>query len=353
LSRNPKTFRRPAAKSAPEADVAVSCRVRLARNLAGHRFPDWAGDSEREKIRQRLEKAVMATPAFRKGVSMAVEQMDDLMLEELWERRLISRDLMDCGAGSGVAISRDATLSVMFNEEDHLRIQVLRPGMDVKRAWELADQVDTQIERNVRYAFDETLGYLTSCPSNLGTALRASVMLHLPGLHYEGDLQAVFRALDALRVEVRGMGGEGSESVGTLVQVSNQGTLGLDEPSVVSGLLRIVDETVRQERFARRRLLRDRPLVALDYVARSLAMLKNARIMGFEEAVSFLYALQLGLEWGMLDGIDRKTLDTLVEDMQLGFLRRSADGVVPDPFHFAAFRCVLLGEQLSNVELRS
>ena len=350
LHRAARRFSRPPASA--EAEVAVTCRVRLARNLAGHRFPDWAGDAEREAIRKRLEPAVLGTPAFRGGTAYAVDRLDELALQELVERRLISHDLADGGAGAGVALSRDGSLSVMFNEEDHLRIQAILPGMDLERAWRMADEADTQIERKVRYAFDETLGYLTACPSNLGTGLRASVMLHLPGLRLAGDLDAVYRAFDALRVEVRGMGGEGSEAAGNLVQVSNQGTLGEDEPHVVAGLLHIVRETVRQERFARRRLLRAYRETAVDYVARSLALLQGARLMGGDEALDCLSALRLGLEWGLLSGVDRKAVAELADGVQPGHLRRMLGGGAADPAERDIARAKWLRDRLARARVR-
>lgn len=312
-------------------DVAISCRVRLARNLASHRFPDKAGDKEREAIFDELEPIVAGLPMFRGGSSIRIDEIDDTGLDELVESRMISRDLAEGGAGAGAVFSADQFLSVMFNEEDHLRIQAILPFMDLKSAWKLADGADSAIEHSVRYAFDSQLGYITACPSNLGTGLRASVMLHLPGLRLAGHIDAVYRAFDSLRVETRGMGGEGSNFSGDLVQISNQGTLGVDENHVISELSRIADDAIRQERNARARLLLESPAVALDFVARSLALLQNARMIGTDESLDLLSALRVGIDWGMLSGISPGTVKGLALEVQPGHMTRMFGKSVEDP----------------------
>lgn len=338
-------------------DVAVSSRVRLARNLANHRFPDWASDKEREKIRRELETVVLGLPAFENGRSIVVSEMDDDEIDNLVESRLISNDLADGGVGAGAVFadedpSGDNELSVMFNEEDHIRIQAVLPGLDLVGAWKIADEADTQIESSVRYAFDGELGYITSCPSNLGTGLRASVMLHLPALRLSGYSDAVFRAFDALHVEVRGMGGEGSGIVGDLVQLSNQGTLGFDERHVIGTLSGIVEETIRQEINARIRLADERSNLAADYVARSLALLQNARTMTTDEALDLLSAMRVGIEWGLIAGITKERIDKIACQIQPSHLAGLLAMRIDRPEDRDAARAGALNTYFAHAEMR-
>ncbi len=339
-------------------DVAVSSRVRLARNLANHRFPDWAADKERDAIRRELEPVVLGLPAFAGGRSIVVSELDDSAIDGLVESHLISGDLADGGVGAGAVFAGDApsadnALSVMFNEEDHIRIQAILPGFDLERAWKIADDTDTRIEASVRYAFDSNLGYITSCPSNLGTGLRASVMLHLPALRLAGYSDAIFRAFDALHIEIRGMGGEGSGIVGDLVQLSNQGTLGFDERHVIGMMTHVVEETIRQEINARIRMITEQPIVAVDFIARSLALLKNARTMGSDEALDLLSAMRVGIEWELLSGMEKKTVDELVRDVQPAHLAHLCGMPLDKPEERDAARAAMLNARFSRVKVRA
>jgi protein arginine kinase len=204
----------------------------------------------------------------------------------------------------------------MVNEEDHLRIQVIRPGLELASAWALADRIDSCLEPALDYAFSTRLGYLTACPSNVGTGLRASVMVHLLGLRLAEDLDAALRALSALRLAVRGVDGEGTDAAGHLFQVSNQGTLGQREDEVLGTLAEQVGELIRQEQLARRRLLRDAPAVVHDCVARALAILQHARMIASDEAMDYLSALRFGVQLRLLENLSVPRVDDLLLGVQ-------------------------------------
>jgi protein arginine kinase len=248
-------------------------------------------------------------------------------------------------------VSRDEQLAVMINEEDHLRIQAIRTGLDVRRAWEVADAVDTHLESRLAYAYTPRLGYLTACPSNVGTGMRASVMVHLLGLRLTNDLDAVIRALERMRLAVRGVGGEGSEAAGHMFQISNPGTLGQDEASIIDGLLRVVNEVVRQERQARLRLLRDSPEVLLDCLARALAVVQHARVMQTDESLDYLSALRLGVILGLIRRLTVPEIDAWVLAVQPGHLQKRL-GKILEPEQRDILRATLLRDQLADASLR-
>lgn len=342
--------RRPATAGA-ETAVALSCRVRLARNLRGERFPDWNDEAGRQRIFRQVVDAVLAAGGLRAPQVFDVGKLDDLTLQQIGERRLISNDLIERGGGGGLVLDAGGELSVMINEEDHLRIQVIHPGLDLRRAWEVADAFDTRLESRLDYAFSRQLGYLTACPSNVGTGLRASVMLHLLGLRLTEDLDAVLRALDRLRLTVRGVGGEGSDAAGHMFQISNQGTLGRSEDAVLAELLLHVQEVVRQERFARLRLMRDAPWLIEDCVARALALLQSARVIQADESLDYLSALRLGAELGLLRRLTVARAAELALAVQPGSLQRLM-GAAADPDRRDVFRADWLRAQLADVVFR-
>ena len=331
--------------------IAVSCRVRLARNLRGLKFPDWADEAERRRLFDQVTPWLAQEAGIAQARIVPVGELDEATRALLRERHLISRDLAERGPGSGLVVSEDERVAVMINEEDHLRVQVIEPGMDLHRAWDAANAVDDRMELHFDYAFSPRLGFLTACPSNVGTGLRASVMVHLLGLRLTNDLDAVLRALERLRLTVRGVGGEGSDAAGHMFQISNQETLGEEESTLIDDLLETVGDVVHQERNARLRLQRDTPEVLLDCVARALAIIQSARVMETEEALDYLSALRLGVQLGLVRRLTTAEVDLLTLGIQPGHLQRSL-GAVLDPPRRDIVRAKFMREVLANVVLR-
>ena len=299
--------------------VVVSSRIRLARNLADAPFPDWATDDQRQQARLRVSQA--AVEAGREcGWTLRAETVadDQDRAMRLFEDHLISQDLVNRGVGAGYIVldarDKDAgrtAFSLMVNEEDHVRIQVIRDRDDLAGAWRIADVFDTALSRHLPYAFSRKLGYLTACPSNLGTGLRSSVMLALPALVLCGEFDAVCRAVDRLGFNARGVNGENTATASSLVQISNRGTLGFAETDVIARLQRVVDEVVRVERQARQyALVKDRTFLN-DLVARSLALLQNAHVLQAEETFNALTVVRLGVELGLVRHLRTDAIDDL------------------------------------------
>jgi protein arginine kinase len=329
--------------------IAMSCRVRLARNLAGERFPDWATERDRERVFQKVSEALHAeAPGFRVASVSSYEEQER---EILCEAHLISKDLLERAAGGGVAYAADGAVCVMINEEDHLRIQGFAGGSDMQAAWQAADALDTRIERHLDYAWSPRLGYLTACPSNVGTGLRASAMVHLLGLRLLGEIEAVVRGLERMRLLVRGMGGEGSEAAGQIYQISNRDSLGLDERSIIQRVSRICAEVVRQEQNARERLIQESPLVLVDCLARSLSVLQNARLLATSEALEFLSAMRLGASLGLFSRMKPAEVDRLILMMQPGHLQKGA-GTALTSDERDEMRAEFLRRKVANVKLK-
>lgn len=329
--------------------IAMSCRVRLARNLAGERFPDWATERDRERVLGAVREALRKEAPELGMVPVAGVEVQDRDI--LCESHLISKELLERAAGGGMAVAQDGTVCVMVNEEDHLRIQGFAQGLDMQAAWRCADELDTRLERHLAYAWSPRLGYLTACPSNVGTGLRAGVMLHLLGLRLLGEIDPVVSALERMRLLVRGIGGEGSEAAGQIYQVSNMDTLGTDEAGIIRRVTRIGVEVVRQEHNARVRLLQESPLVLVDCLARSLSVLQNARLLTTAEALEFLSALRLGAAMGLCTRLKVSDVDALILMMQPGHLQKGL-GAVMTSDERDEMRADFLSRKVARVKLK-
>lgn len=296
--------------------IVISCRVRLARNLHDERFPDWATERDRKRVLSFLAPIILHLMDDPRARLVEIGSIDKVKPNVLHELHLISSDLIERGTGGGVVISGNNELSVMINEEDHLRIQVIRNGFDLRKALEIADEFDTMLEGRLKYAYDQRLGYLTACPSNVGTGMRASVMVHLLGLRLSNDLDAVIRSLQRMHYAVRGMGGEGTEAAGHMFQISNSGSLGQNEEEVIAGLEHVVGEVARQELQARMRLMRDKPEIVYDTISRTLALAQNAYLMQAEEALDHLSVLRMAVLMKLIKGINLGFIDALYRLLQ-------------------------------------
>lgn len=306
----------------PESDVVVSSRVRLARNLNRFPFLTVAAPSVRAEIegyiRPRLENGRLP----RRLAYWSLSELSQVDRSLLVERHLISRE-HGAGDGSrGVAVAPDESISIMVNEEDHLRLQVLRSGLELEEAFDEIDRMDTALEGTLHYAFHSKFGYLTACPTNVGTGLRISVMLHLPAAVFSKQMDKVLQSLQRLNYTVRGFYGEGTSPLGDFYQVSNQITLGKAERDIIAELRKVIPEILKFERSWRHKLLQDEPRRLEDKVWRAFGILKHARRITSDEAIEHLSALRLGATLNVITGIPSKVLNELFIFTQPGHLQK-------------------------------
>jgi protein arginine kinase len=282
--------------SGPLADIVVSSRIRLARNLAGHRFLSRCSVEEKAEILEKLKSVLMSLDLGDEVFYVSVDQESDLARSFLVERHLISRHHAMATGPRGAIIARREFFTGMINEEDHLRLQVLKAGCQLSACAEQIDRIDTAIEEKVEYAFSPRFGYLTACPTNLGTGIRVSVMLHMPALKMTGQIDKFLGAAKDMNLAVRGLFGEGTEATSDLYQLSNQVTLGISEKGVVAEFENvIIPEIVEYEKAARRQLLATQKDTLDDKIARAMALLQNAHLISSQEALFLLSHLRLGL----------------------------------------------------------
>ncbi len=288
----------------PETDVVVTSRVRAARNLNNLPFPHLLPESGVRQVFHLVGLVLEGEDFLHRSGGFEFVEMGELTPVDrqiLVEKHLISPDLLENYQKKAVVLSGDEIISVMVNEEDHLRLQVLLPGLQLKEGWDAVTGIDDSFEKTLEYAYDEKLGYLTACPTNVGTGLRASVMLHLPGLALVNRIRDVLGLVSKLGLTVRGLYGEGTDASGNLFQISNQVTLGQAEEDIIAALVSVVGQIVASERAAREALLRERRDHLEDRVGRAFGLLGHSRIMSSEEAVKLLSDLRLGAAMGIID----------------------------------------------------
>ncbi len=307
----------------PLSDVVISSRIRLARNLSGRKFLSRASSDERRGIERTLFEAIAASDFGKNTFYVDIEKTDPLDRQLLVERHLISRQHAEAEGSRGVAISSGETLALMINEEDHLRIQVLRRGMNLDDAWQEMVRVDSSLEGLVEFAFHRQYGYLTACPTNVGTGLRVSVMLHLPALKLTNEIEKVFRAAKDMHLAVRGLYGEGTDAIGDFFQVSNQATLGQSEDDILSSFKsNVIPSIVKYEQKARRMLKTEKTNALDDKVWRALGVLENARAISSEEALFLLSHLRMGVVLERVKHIDLNAVNELFIASQAAHLQK-------------------------------
>ncbi len=302
-------------------NAVLTSRIRLARNLRRHPFPGWAKREERAAALDLMRPAVEALPAMKDGFSQELSDLNPVQKQVLVERHLISREHAARGDGSAAVIERRQTFSLMLNEEDHLRMQAIRPGLQLSAAFSALSELDSELENSLEFAFDPTLGYLTTCPTNLGTGLRASAMLHLPGLVLSDQIGQVLQAVNKIGLAVRGLYGEGTESLGNLYQISNQSTLGESEETIIRRLERVISQVADHEQNAREKLVEDDPEMVADKIGRAYGILRHAHIMESKEALNQLSILRLGGILGIFPPDTVTLCDTLLMDIQPAHLQ--------------------------------
>ncbi len=307
----------------PDSDVVVSTRIRLARNLANYPFATRANALQKADIESRCRDAV-ATAEIPGGLSyLSVNGLPPLDRQFLVERQLISRELSTVLEGPrGVAFDDRESTSIMINEEDHLRLQVMRSGMALDEAWEQIDKVDDAIEAKINYAFHDQFGYLTACPTNVGTGMRASVMLHLPALGLTKEIEKLFRSLQKINLVVRGLHGEGSRATGDLYQISNQVTLGKSEAKVLQEIREVITMILDYERRARAALMKEKRQAEQDRVARAIGTLGSATMITSDETMELLSTVRLGIQLRLLDDLPATTINQLFIHTQAAHLQK-------------------------------
>jgi protein arginine kinase len=295
----------------PHDRIVMSSRVRLARNLKNAAFPGWAKKPERVRVLEMIRPAIESLPEMKTAFSESMDNLTPLDKQILVERHLISREHANKAAGSGLVLNHEESLCVMINEEDHLRMQALRPGLQIKEAWRDIDLVDSALEKKLDYAYSPEIGYLTACPTNLGTGIRVSAMLHLPGLVLAEQINGIIQSVNKLGLAVRGLYGEGTEALGNVFQVSNQQTLGEPEVTIVERLDKVLSQILEHEENHRLLLLEKKPQMVYNHIGRAYGVLANAHSISSKETMNLLSFLRLGVDLGLFPGVDRSLIDHL------------------------------------------
>lgn len=295
-------------------NIVITSRIRLARNLKNYRFPVKMNHEEEEEVIQEVNNAI-------KRINLNynlkyMRDLSDIQKSALIENHLISPALAEKKDGGAFLLSSDKKVSIMLNEEDHIRIQTINKGMSLKECWDLGNKVDDVIEETVDYAFDKELGYVTACPTNIGTGMRASVMIHLPALSITNQIEKLLYGVSQLGVAVRGVYGEGTKSLGHLYQISNQGTLGASEETLIEKITQIVKQIVEKEERTREHLKKNNYDDLEDEFYRAYGLLTNARKLTTEEAMKFISLLKLGNDMEMIDVAENKDLYELMTKIQ-------------------------------------
>ena len=311
-------------REGPDSDIVLSSRIRLARNLRGFPFPMLATGQQSREVLDKVTE-VMENEDLKELGDFSIiplSGISELEKKVLVEKHLISPNLANESRNGAVILSENESISIMVNEEDHIRIQCLTPGFQIQEAWDMANRIDDMMESQLNFAFEEKRGYLTSCPTNVGTGLRASVMIHLPALVMTQQISRILSAVTQVGLAVRGMYGEGSDSSGNLFQISNQITLGQSEEEIIANLYSVVQQIIEHERAARERMQEDAPYRLADRIHRSFGVLSHAVILDSKEAMQRLSDVRLGIDLGLLNGIQPKTLNELLVMTQPGFLQK-------------------------------
>jgi protein arginine kinase len=321
--------------SGPLSHIVLSTRIRLARNLAGVPFAGRARDEERHRVLVAVETAWLGTPAARGGVRLMLDELDATERQLLHERHLVSKELLGSAAersgASASAVFLAGASGVMVNEEDHLRLQTLQSGFALAQAHGVLERIDGELGGALPFAFHPEFGYLTACPTNAGTGLRASVLIHLPGLVLTKEISKVLQGLTQVGLTFRGLYGEGSEVVGNFFQLSNQTTLGKSEEELLDHLGKIVRQVVAYEEQARQVLLRDAPTIIEDKVWRAYALLRYARSLSFDEAMNLLSGVRLGVGLKLIPALSVYTLNKLLIFTQPAHLAALETRAAHDP----------------------
>lgn len=299
--------------NAGDSTIVVSTRIRLARNLLNFPFPNLMNDEQKNQVIDKVEKALNGAK-FAKNINFTkidMGELDEIKANAMAERRIISPEFAKNRNGRALFLSQDESVAILVNEEDHIRIQVLAAGSDLPVCLKIATEIDLYLDSKLNYAFDDSLGYLTQCPTNLGTGLRASVMLHLPMMENSKMIDRLNNTISKLGMTIRGSMGEGSYAQGALYQISNQITLGISEQNAIDNLMSIVNQVIKQEEVLRKKSYEDNSILTNDKIFRAYGILSQARLISTDELLKLLSLIRLGVSIGLLK-IDVSILNTLI-----------------------------------------
>ena len=314
--------------SGPESDIVLSSRIRLARNVEGYSFSGKLKPADQERLIGEVESAFEDLPSLKSTLFLDYKNLKEVDRQFLLERHLISREHAAEKGAKALSVSTDEVVSIMVLEEDHLRSQIFQSGLNLVEAWKRMNRLDSELGSKLAFAFHPTLGYLTACPTNVGTGLRASCMLHLAGLVMTKQVNKVLQAISKLNLAARGFLGEGTEASGNLFQFSNQQTLGQKEEEIVDGLERVMRQVIEHEKEARAHLMEKKRTKVEDQIWRSVGSLKSARLMTSAEAMNLLSLARLGIDLGLIANLSKTELNSLFIFIQPAHLQKINKGVL-------------------------
>lgn len=335
---------------AESADIVVSSRVRLARNINNNVFTDKMNTEQARNLVKMVEDAFYLSSFTKdKYKTIYLWENDKIDNRAYFEKHIISSKLLQNAEKSAFIVSEDETSSIMINEEDHLRIQAISSGFNLDDTYETVNNIDNLIEEKLQYTFDENLGYLTACPTNVGTGMRASAMVHLPALTMNNEIIGVLNALTQVGMTLRGLYGEGSKADGNLYQISNQVTLGISEKDIITNLEAVLNQIVNQENMSRKYLLQNYKNEVEDKIFRSIGILKNAVLMSSKECLGLLSNVRMGVEMGIVKDLDKKILNSLLVDIQPANLQKIFEKKMNEKER-DLYRAKLTRKRLENVK---
>lgn len=337
----------------PCNEVVVSSRIRLARNLSGFPFPHFSSDENAGEVKELVKNAILGNDDFKEIGDFSyveLQNIDEIDREILVEKHLVSPQHIEKPENRAVFVTQDESVSIMVNEEDHLRIQCLLPGLQLEELWNTADRIDDLLEDKLDYSYSEKKGYLTSCPTNVGTGLRASVMLHLPSLVMAKQINQMVILISQLGLAVRGYYGEGTEAHGNLFQISNQVTMGQTEEEIIKNLMTVTNQIVAQEKATREAIFRDKRLFLEDRIFRAIGTMRFARMTSSQEALKNISEMRLGLELGILKGISYEKINELIVLTRPAFMIKKA-GCTLNASERDILRADIIREKMKEVKI--
>jgi len=339
----------------PDSDVVISSRIRLARNLDGYTFCNLAKESELQQIARTVESAAADIEFLKNARVTDLENLDDVAREFLVERHLISRDLAEKRGTRKVIIGEREIISIMLNEEDHVRLQIINSGLQISQLWEIIDNIDNELGQRLDYAFSSDWGYLTACPTNVGTGLRVSVMLHIPALASTRAGNKILSSVSGMGYTIRGIYGEGSQATGAFYQISNEATLGQPEEKIVDLMRSVARQIIEYEREERQRIIEKDRIGLEDKIFRSYGTLTNARSISSREALNLLSWISLGINIGILSGLDETDIARLLVLTRPAHLQRlegkKLNATARDISRATVIRSVLVGNRSSRLNV--